>query len=382
MATAHSESTKMKMKVPLLDLHAQYDGMRDEMRAAIERVMEAQQFILGSEVEAFEKEIALYSHVRQAIGCANGSDALLLALMALGVGAGDEVITTPYSFFATASAITRLGARPVFVDINPQTYNIDAARIEEAITDSTRAVMPVHLYGQCAEMHLIKEIGTRRGVPVVEDAAQAIGADEASGRAGAMGAIGCFSFYPSKNLGAAGDAGMITTNDDALAEKLRMLRVHGGEQRYYHRVIGINSRLDALQAAILRVKLPHLDSWSDGRAERAARYEQLFTDAGLKEQIATPFVRQGARHIYHQYVVRTPERDALFNHLKEQGVGTDIYYPVPLHMQECFSYLGYVEGDFPEAERAARETLALPVYPELSAEQQQYVVDVIRGFYF
>lgn len=381
MATAHSESTKMKMKVPLLDLHAQYDGMRDEMRAAIERVMESQQFILGSEVEAFEQEIALYSQVRHAIGCANGSDALLLALMALGVGAGDEVITTPYSFFATASAITRLGARPVFVDINPQTYNIDAARIEEAITDNTRAVMPVHLYGQCAEMRLIKEIGARRGLPVVEDAAQAIGADEASGRAGAMGAIGCFSFYPSKNLGAAGDAGMITTNDDVLAEKLRILRVHGGEQRYYHRVIGLNSRLDALQAAILRVKLPHLDSWSDGRAERAARYEQLFTDAGLKEQVATPFVRQGARHIYHQYVIRTPERDALFQHLKELGVGTDIYYPVPLHMQECFSYLGYVEGDFPEAERAARETLALPVYPELSAEQQQYVVDVMRRFY-
>lgn len=369
------------MKVPLLDLHAQYDGMRDEMRAAIERVMESQQFILGSEVEAFEQEIALYSQVRHAIGCANGSDALLLALMALGVGAGDEVITTPYSFFATASAITRLGARPVFVDINPQTYNIDAARIEEAITDNTRAVMPVHLYGQCAEMRLIKEIGARRGLPVVEDAAQAIGADEASGRAGAMGAIGCFSFYPSKNLGAAGDAGMITTNDDVLAEKLRILRVHGGEQRYYHRVIGLNSRLDALQAAILRVKLPHLDSWSDGRAERAARYEQLFTDAGLKEQVATPFVRQGARHIYHQYVIRTPERDALFQHLKELGVGTDIYYPVPLHMQECFSYLGYVEGDFPEAERAARETLALPVYPELSAEQQQYVVDVMRRFY-
>lgn len=378
---ASSDSTQMRMNVPLLDLHAQYETLREEMLPKIERVFESQQFILGSEVAELEQELALYSNVRHAIGCANGSDALLLALMALGVGADDEVITTPFSFFATASAMARLGARPVFVDINPQTYNLDVEKIEAAITSRTRAIMPVHLYGQCAEMKEISELAERRGLRVVEDAAQAIGADDVAGRAGGLGDIGCFSFYPSKNLGAAGDGGMLTTNDDELAEKLNILRVHGGERRYYHRVIGINSRLDALQAAVLRVKLPHLDGWSDARAAHAATYNQLFTDAGLTEEITTPFVREGVRHIYHQYVIRAAQRDALFEHLKQHGVGTDIYYPVPLHMQECFAYLGYTEGDFPEAERAARETLALPVYPELSLEQQQYVVDVIRGFY-
>ncbi len=379
-STAPSDSSKTKMRVPLLDLQAQYEGLREETRAAIERVMESQHFILGSEVEELEKELAEYCRVRHAIGCANGSDALLLALMALGVGAGDEVITTPYTFFATASSISRLGATPVFVDIEPLTYNIDVEKIEAAITARTRAIMPVHLYGQCAEMEAINHIANRHGIPVVEDAAQAIGADDGEARAGGIGAIGCFSFYPSKNLGAAGDAGMITTNDDSLAEKLRILRVHGGERRYYHRVIGINSRLDALQAAILRVKLPHLDNWSDGRAQKAARYDELFRDAGLSEEITTPVVRPGKRHIYHQYVIRTSRRDQLFEHLKENDVGTDIYYPVPLHLQECFGYLEYAVGSMPEAERAAKETLALPVYPELSEEQQQYVVGVIREF--
>jgi dTDP-4-amino-4,6-dideoxygalactose transaminase len=379
---AQTNSEKMKMKVPLLDLRAQYESLREEMRVAVDRVFEEQAFILGSEVAELENELASYSKVRHAIGCANGSDALLLALMALGIGAGDEVITTPYSFFATASSIARLGARPVFVDINPQTYNIEVWKIEAAITERTRALIPVHLYGQCAEMRAIQELCARRGIHVIEDAAQAIGADEADGRrAGSMGAIGCFSFYPSKNLGAAGDAGMLTTNDDVLAEKLRLLRVHGGERRYYHKVIGLNSRLDALQAAVLRVKLPRLDEWSDGRARNAARYTRLLTDAGLTEQVTPPFVRPGVRHIYHQYVIRADRRDALLEHLKQHGVGTDIYYPVPLHMQECFGYLGYAEGDLPEAERAARETLALPVYPELTAEQQEYVVDVIRDFY-
>ena len=307
----------MKMKVPLLDLHAQYDSLRDEMRSAVDRVMESQHFILGSEVAELENEIADYCKVRHAIGCANGSDALLLALMALDIGEGDEVITTPYSFFATASSISRVGARPVFVDIKPHTYNIDPARIETAITDRTRAIMPVHLFGQCAEMDAILEMAKRHNLHVVEDAAQAIGSDDGGLRAGSMGAIGCFSFYPSKNLGAAGDAGMLTTNDDALAEKLRILRVHGGERRYYHRVIGINSRLDALQAAILRVKLPHLDSWSNARAEKAARYADLFTDAGLMEYLELPFVRFGARHIYHQFVIRTSRRDELFEHLKQ-----------------------------------------------------------------
>ena len=371
----------MNMNVPLLDLQAQYDGLREEMRAAVDRVFESQHFILGPEVAELERELAAYSRVRHAIGCANGSDALLLALMALGVGEGDEVITTPYSFFATASAMARVGARPVFVDIEPQTYNIDVTKIEDAVTERTRVIMPVHLYGQCAVMEAINEIAARRNLRVVEDAAQAIGADDFERRAGGLSDIGCFSFYPSKNLGAAGDAGMLTTNDDELAERLRVLRVHGGERRYYHRVIGINSRLDALQAAVLRVKLPHLDDWSNARAARAALYNQLFTDAGLTEQITLPFVREGARHIYHQYVIRAAERDRLFEHLKQHGVGTDIYYPVPLHLQECFAYLGYDAGAFPEAERAARETLALPVYPELSREQQQYVVEVIRGFY-
>lgn len=378
---AANDVTFRQMNVPLLDLHAQYDSMRDEMRTAIDQVMESQQFILGSEVSKLEQEIASYCHSRHAIGCANGSDALLLALMALGIGEGDEVITTPYSFFATASSISRVGARPIFVDIDPKTYNIDPAKIEDAISERTRAIMPVHLYGQCAEMNAIVEIGKRRGVHVIEDAAQAIGADDGDRRAGTMGAIGCFSFYPSKNLGAAGDAGIMTTDDDALAEMLRILRVHGGERRYYHRVIGINSRLDALQAAILRVKLPRLDNWSHARAERAARYRELFTDAGLTEYIELPFVRSKVRHIYHQFIIRAKERDALFEHLKKNGVGTDIYYPVPLHMQECFAYLGNREGDFPQSERAAKETLALPIFPELTEEQQGYVVEVVEAFF-
>lgn len=378
---ASTDLKEIKMNVPQLDLRAQYDSIRDEIRVAIDRVMESQYFILGSEVSEFEKEIAAYSQARHAIGCASGSDALLLALMALGIGADDEVITTPYSFFATASAISRVGARPVFVDIDPRTFNIDPARIEEAITERTRAIMPVHLYGQCAEMNAIGEIAARRGIHVIEDAAQAIGADDGEHRAGTMGAIGCFSFYPSKNLGGAGDGGLVTTNDDVLAEKLRVLRVHGGERRYYHSVIGINSRLDALQAAILRVKLPRLDSWSNARAEKAANYRELFTDAGLTEHIELPFVRPNVRHIYHQFVIRTKMRDALVDHLKTHGVGTDIYYPVPLHMQECFGYLGNNVGDFPESERAAQETLALPIFPELTDEQQRYVVDVIEKFF-
>lgn len=371
------------MKVPLLDLQAQYAPLRDELLARVERVMDSQHFILGAEAAALEEEIAAYSQTAHAIGCASGSDALLLALMALGVKAGDEVITTPYSFFATASCITRLNARPVFIDINPQTYNLDAKLLEAAITERTRAILPVHLYGQCAEMNPIKEIAARHNVAIVEDAAQAIGAEETDARrAGSMSNIGCFSFYPSKNLGAAGDAGMLVTNDDALAKTLRSLRVHGEETKYHHRLVGLNSRLDALQATVLRVKLPHLDSWSEARRTNAETYATLFTDAGLLEEIQLPFVRAGVRHIFNQYVIRVPERrDALVEHLKANGVGTDVYYPVPLHMQECFGFLDYAAGDFPEAERAARETLALPVYPELSAEQQRYVVDVIRRFY-
>ena len=353
------------------------------MLPAVERVLASQQFILGPEVGALENEIARYSGARFAVGCASGSDALLLALMALGVQEHDEVITTPYSFFATASAVTRLGARPVFVDIDPQTFNLDTALVEEAITERTRAILPVHLYGQLAETAALIEIAERHDLPVIEDAAQAIGATEFDRAAGSLGSMGCFSFYPTKNLGAAGDAGMLTTNDERLAERLRTLRAHGAEQRYFHKEVGINSRLDSLQAAVLRVKLPHLDEWSEARRANAARYRRLFTDAGLAEEVRLPFERESVRHIYNQFVIRVDaeRRDALREHLKREGVGTEVYYPVPLHLQECFGFLGYKTGDFPESEKAARETLALPIYPQLTAEQQEYVVDSILSFF-
>ncbi|MGH9945185.1 MAG: DegT/DnrJ/EryC1/StrS family aminotransferase, partial [Pyrinomonadaceae bacterium] len=339
------------MNVPLLDLKTQHAALREELRAAVDRVLDSQQFVLGPEVRLLEEEIARFTTARHAVGCASGSDALLLALMALDVKAGDEVITTPFTFFATGSAIARLGARPVFVDIEPRTYNIDPARIEAVITARTRAIMPVHLYGQCAEMGPISEIAARRNLLVIEDAAQAIGATDGGRQAGTMGHIGCFSFYPTKNLGGAGDGGMLTTNDDALAERLRQLRVHGGATEYLHREVGINSRLDSVQAAILRVKLPHLDDWSHARRERAENYAHLFAAAAVEFELITPFVRGNAQHIFHQYIVRVPRhRDALMEHLKRHGVGTKIYYPVPLHRQECFAYLGYQAGDLPESE--------------------------------
>ena len=371
-----------KMNVPLLDLKEQNAALRPEIEAALARVLDSNGFILGGEVAALEKELAEYCGVKHAIGCASGSDAILLALMAADVGPGDEVITTPYSFFATVSSITRLGATPVFVDIEPGTYNIDPARMEAAITERTKAIEPVHLYGQCADMEAINSIARDRGIAVVEDAAQAIGAEENGTRAGAMGDIGCFSFYPSKNLGGMGDGGFVTTNDDALAKKLTALRVHGAEERYYHKYVGVNSRLDGFQGAVLRVKLPHLDRWTDARQANAERYRQLFTDAGLTEHIGLPFVRQNCRHIYNQYVVRVPgKRDELRSYLTEHGVGTDIYYPVPLHLQECFAYLGCKRGDMPESERAAEETLALPIYPELRGEQQEHVVATIADLF-
>ncbi|HEX8161016.1 MAG TPA: DegT/DnrJ/EryC1/StrS family aminotransferase [Pyrinomonadaceae bacterium] len=371
------------MRVPLLDLRAQYETLREEVLASVGRVLESQGFVLGADVGALEAEVASYAGARHAVGCASGSDALLLALMALDVRAGDEVVTTPYSFFATAGSIARLGARPVFVDIEPRSYNIDPEKIGAALTERTRALMPVHLYGQCAEMDAINALASRHGVAVVEDAAQAIGARDRGRGAGAMSGIGCLSFYPTKNLGGAGDGGMLLTNDDALAARLRSLRVHGESSKYHHREIGFNSRLDTLQAAVLRVKLPRLDSWSDARALNAARYRELFADAGLLEEVGLPFEREGARHIYNQFVVRVRGggRDALVEHLRREGVGTEVYYPVPLHLQECFRYLGYREGDFPEAERAARETLALPVYPELTEGQQRYVVDAVQSFF-
>ncbi|MGC2237255.1 MAG: DegT/DnrJ/EryC1/StrS family aminotransferase [Pyrinomonadaceae bacterium] len=369
------------MKVPLLDLSEQNQLLRPEIEAALGRVLDTNAFILGGEVAALEKELAEYCGVKYAIGCASGSDALLLALMALNVAQDDEVITTPYSFFATASAVTRLGAKPVFVDIDPKTYNLDVSQIEAKITERTKAIQPVHLYGQCADMEDLRKISAKYGVPLVEDAAQAIGSEENGRRAGAMSEIGCFSFYPSKNLGAMGDAGFMTTNDDELAHKLFALRVHGSFERYHHKWVGLNSRLDGFQGAVLRVKLPHLDAWTEKRQANAAYYRQLFTDSGLTEQIILPFERENVRHIYNQFVIRVSGgRDELKQFLAENEIGTDVYYPVSLHRQECFEYLGYSEGDFPESEKASRETLALPIYPELRREQQEFVVEKIAEF--
>lgn len=370
------------MKVPLLDIKEQNDVLRAEIEAALGRVLDTNAFILGGEVAELEKELAGYCGTKYAIGCASGSDALLLAMMGLDVAAGDEVITTPYSFFATVSAITRLGAKPVFVDIDPDTYNLDVEAVSAKISGRTKAVQPVHLYGQCVEMDRLMGMCDAAGVPVVEDAAQAIGAEDKGRRAGSMGWIGCFSFYPSKNLGGMGDGGFMTTDDDELAEQLFALRVHGSKERYYHKWVGLNSRLDGFQGAVLRVKLPHLDRWSDRRKANADRYRELFSEAGLEEKVTLPAERPDVRHIYNQFVIRVPDhRDVLREHLSASGVGTDIYYPVPLHLQECFEYLGYKRGDFPESERASRESLALPVYPELTPEQQQYVVDKIAEFF-
>src|SRR5229473_5147238 len=388
-ARVMTPSQSQMKKVPLLDLQAQYETIREEIRSAVDRVFDSQHFVLGAEVQALEEEIARYSQTKFAIGCASGSDALLLALMSCGVVGGDEVITTPFSFFATASAITRLGARPVFVDVDERTYNIDPSLVAEAISEKTKAIVPVHLYGQCAEMDPLIELASLpassspHGIPIIEDAAQAIGAEDRRRRAGSMGAIGCFSFYPSKNLGGAGDGGMLVTNDLEHARRLHMLRVHGEERKYFHKVVGLNSRLDSLQAAVLRVKLPHLDAWSVARQRNAQQYELMFGDTGLSGKIDLPFVRPGARHIFHQFVIRVSDgrRDALREHLRARGVGTDIYYPVPLHLQECFAFLGYRQGDFPVAETAAQQTLALPVYPELTADQQDYVVSAVAEFF-
>jgi dTDP-4-amino-4,6-dideoxygalactose transaminase len=369
------------MKVPLLDLQAQYVSIRDTVRQAVDRVFESQQFVMGPEVAALEAEVAAYCQTSQAIGCASGSDALLLALMALNVGRDDEVITTPFSFFATASAVARLGARPVFVDIDPVTYNLNVDHIADATTARTRVVIPVHLYGQCADMDRVLAVCKPRELVVLEDAAQAIGAEDRGRRAGSMGIAGCFSFYPSKNLGAAGDAGVITTSDSDFASRVRRLRVHGGLTEYQHVEVGINSRIDAIQAAVLRAKLPHLDGWSNGRAQKAEVYSQLLEGAKLNFKLDPPFIRTDGRHIFHQYVVRVPDhRDALMDHLKTRNVATKVYYPIPLHLQECFAYLGYKAGAFPEAEKAARETFALPLYPELTLEQQEYVVNAIQDF--
>ena len=370
------------MNVPLLDLKEQNAALRPEIEAALGRVLDTNGFILGSEVAELECELAGYCGAKYAIACASGSDAIVLALMALDVGPGDEVITTPYSFFATVSAITRLGATPVFVDIEPDTHNLDIAKIEEKITPKTKAIEPVHLFGQCVDMDALMALSDAHGIAVVEDAAQASGAEINGVRAGAIGAIGCFSFYPSKNLGGMGDGGFLTTNDDALAKKLLALRVHGSEERYYHKYVGLNSRLDGFQGAVLRVKLPHLEGWTESRRANSDRYRSMFIDRGLSEEIGLPVERTNVRHIYNQYVISVPNRrDKLRAFLTEKGIGTDIYYPVPLHLQECFGYLGYKEGDMPVSEKAARETLALPIFPELKPEQQTAVVDAIAEFY-
>jgi dTDP-4-amino-4,6-dideoxygalactose transaminase len=369
--------------VPALDLKAQYQTIREEIEHAVQGVFESQYFILGPEVSQFEAEVALYCGSPHAIGCASGSDALLLPLLALGVGPGDEVVTSPYSFFATAGAIWRIGAKPVFVDIEPDTFNIDPSRIEAALTPRTKAIIPVHLYGQAADMNPINAIAKAHGVAVLEDAAQAIGAEYHGRRSGTLGAAAAFSFYPSKNLGGFGDAGLVTTSDPQLAHRVARLRVHGMEPKYHHHEVGFNSRLDALQAAVLRVKLRHLDAWTAARREAAARYRHLFDGFGLGGTVQLPVERAGHFHVYNQFVIRVPgaSRDALRAHLAGRRVGTEIYYPVPLHLQPCFAALGHAPGDFPRSESAAQQTLALPIYPELSEEAQSHVVSSIAEFF-
>jgi dTDP-4-amino-4,6-dideoxygalactose transaminase len=370
----------MSVNVPLLDLQAQYRPLRAELLAAIERVCDSQRFIMGPEIAAFESEMARMLGVEHAVSVSSGTDALLLALMALGVRAGDEVITPTYSFFATAGAVARLGARPVLVDIDETTFNLDPEQLSTAITPRTRAILPVHLFGLSADMDPILDIAARAHIPVVEDAAQAIGASYKSRLLGGLGAAGCFSFFPSKNLGAFGDAGLLTTNDAGLAKQARLLRTHGMEPRYYHHLVGANFRMDALQAAILRVKAPHLAEWTAGRRANAARYRKLFRDAGLLDRITLPTEPADRWHIFNQFVIRTADRDGLKAHLDSRGIGTEIYYPVPFHLQPCFSYLGHRQGDFPRAERAAHESLALPIYGELTANQQEAVVGAIGDY--
>ena len=368
--------------VPALDLKAQYATIRDEIERAVLGVIESQYFILGPEVSGLEAEVAAYTGARHGVGCASGSDALLLPLMALDVGPGDEVITSPYTFFATGGAVWRTGATPVFVDIDPVTFNLDPALVEAAVTPRSKAVIPVHLYGQAADMDAINALAKRHGLAVVEDAAQAIGARYKGRRAGSLGDVAAFSFYPSKNLGAYGDGGMITTDDPDLARKTARLRVHGMEPKYHHHEVGFNSRLDALQAAVLRVKLRHLDAWTEGRRAAASRYQSLFEEADLGGSVVLPTEHADCFHVYNQYVVRVPapSRDPLRTHLAGRRVGTEVYYPIPLHLQTCFASLGHRPGDFPHSEAAAAETVALPMYPELTERAQAYVVDAVVKF--
>jgi dTDP-4-amino-4,6-dideoxygalactose transaminase len=365
---------KAAMSVPLLDLKAQYADIKADVDAAVHRVLDSQRFIGGPEVTGLEEEVARYSRCAHAVACASGTDALILTLRALGVGPGDEVVTTAYSFFASAGVVSNVGAVPVFVDIDPRNYNLDPHRLEAAITPRTKAVIAVHLYGQCCDLTAIRAICDKHQVWLIEDAAQAIGAEWEGQRAGSVGHFGTFSFFPSKNLGGAGDGGMVVTQDEALAEKTRLLREHGSKPKYYHAIIGTNSRLDAIQAAILRVKLRHLDRWSEARARNAMLYDKLFEGS----RVGRPYRDPRARHIYNQYVIRVPHRDEVRRTLTERGVGTEIYYPVPLHLQQCFATLGHKPGDMPQSEAAAQETLALPIYPELTEEQIRYVAATVR----
>ena len=368
-------------KVPLLDLKTQYQSIKDEVLTATRELFETQRFILGPQVEKLEEQIARYCDTEYAVGVSSGTDALLISLMAAGIGPGDEVITSPYTFFATVGAIVRVGATPVFVDIEEDTYNIDPQAIGNKITKQTKAMIPVHLYGQCCDMEPILELARAQGITVIEDAAQAIGAEFDGRRAGCMGDMGCFSFFPSKNLGAFGDGGMVTTSSDILYEKLKILRVHGSHPKYYHKLVGGNFRLDALQAAVILVKLPYLEQWISARRANARRYRQLFSDQGLNGSIRLPVEKIG-RHIYNQFVITVESRrDELRKFLAEANIGTEVYYPVPMHLQPCFEHLNCRRGDFPRAEAAADKTLALPIYAELTDEQQAYVVQKIKAFY-
>jgi dTDP-4-amino-4,6-dideoxygalactose transaminase len=384
--------------VPLLDLKAQFAQIRAEVMPLIEQVCTTQQFILGENVRGFEEEIARYCGAPFGVGVSSGTDALLLALMALGIGAGDEVVTSPFTFFATAGTIARSGARPIFCDIDPVTFNISPSAVQtfierdcvttgdglvnRATRGRIKAIMPVHLYGQSADMDGLTEIARRHGLKVIEDAAQAVGTEYKHGvRVGSIGDIGCFSFFPSKNLGAFGDAGLCTTKDPELAERMRVLRVHGGKPKYFHALIGGNFRIDELQAAVLRIKLKYLDGWTSGRQRNAAYYDRAFSAARLGGRVITPRAAPGQRHIFNQYVIRVHDRDALRKFLGEHGIGTEIYYPIPLDRQECFSYLGYVPGTFPESERAAAETLAIPIYPELTDDQLGTVVARVAEYF-
>ena len=383
-----SKRTLMKMKVPFFDLAVQFKSIEDEIKSALDEVFQNQQFILGAKVQALEETIARYCRTRYAIGVASGSDALLLALMALGVGTGDEVILPPFTFFATAGSVSRLGAIPVFVDISQETYNIDPYKIEEKITSKTKAIIPVHLFGQCADMNPLLKMAREKKLFVIEDAAQALGAEyrldavSEERRAGQIGDLGCFSFYPTKNLGAFGDAGMVVTDNASLAEKIRLLRVHGSQPKYFHKQIGINSRLDTIQAVVLLVKFKYLEKWTTERQKKAERYQLLFRDlVSSVNGLRLPTIQYRNRHIFHQYVIRVPERDRLKQYLSEEGIGTDIYYPVPLHLQECYSFLKYRRGDLPNSEKVSEEVLALPIYPELTEDQQIAVVDRIKAFY-